>query len=732
MKTKLCMLLLMLSAYLLKADGLIIVPHPNEKNTPYPLEVRYHRVKVDIKNGIAKTNIDQEFYNPTNSRLEGIYIFPVPEGAIISGFSMDINGQEMQAELLPAEKAKGIYEDIVRRMKDPALLEYAGRDVFKVRIFPIEPRSSKKIRIQYGQMLKKDSGIVRYVYPLNTEKFSSKSIGDVSIKVNIETDEKIKMLFCSTHNVEITRKSDLQATIGFEASNVLPDMDFIVYYSTDRKDISVDLLTYKEEDEDGFFILNISPSYMMQEKEIIQKNIVFVVDTSGSMAGKKIEQAKNALDFCISNLNRKDRFDIVRFSTEAEVLFGELKTVDTKSIESAKTFIEKMRPVGGTNIEEALTMALSVLEGEDKNPASIIFITDGKPTIGLTDEDEIIRMVEQKNRKGVRIFVFGIDYEINTHLLDRIAEISSGYRDYVTPEEDIEIKITSFYEKIRYPVLSNIRIKINALNTYSTYPKKIPDLFKNSQIVITGRYKKGGSTEIILEGIVEGKKKSFEYNISFPHINPANEFIPHIWAAQHIGYLLDEVRLNGENKEVKEEIIEVATRYGIITPYTSFLIVEDEQRRESTGRTGNNASPLSSNMPASLLKSSEKEYRSMYKKSGKESVVASEEISALRTTQNYQQIYQGKDRLSYVDTSGRVHNLTSQVKNVQGRAVYQNGNIWVDSAVARTQNPRISRIQFGSPEYFDLIKKKPKAGQFLALSRNVQFILDGTLYEIYE
>ncbi len=738
MKTlKIATMALLLFAGMLKADGLIVIPNPvNPGSSPYPLEVKYHHVEVDIgKNGIAKTNISQEFYNPTGSRLEGMYIFPVPDGAIISGFSMDINGQEVSAELLSADKAKKIYEDIVRKMKDPALLEYAGRDAFKVRIFPIEPRSTKKINIRYGQLLKSDSGMVNYIYPLNTEKFSSKPVEEVRIKIHLETKEKIKTLFCPTHEIKIRKQDGYRAAVDFEEKNVLPDKDFSFYYSTDKSDIGVDLLTHKTGEEDGFFILNISPSDDLAYKEVLQKNIVFLIDTSGSMAGKKLEQAKNALAFCIENLNKKDRFEIIRFSTEAENLFGSLQTADEKNINSARTFIEGMRPMGGTNIEETLSGAFSAIEKDkNTNPASVIFITDGKPTIGMTDENGLAELVKKMNKDIARVFVFGIDYGINTHLLDRIAEISAGYRTYVTPEENLELKLSSFYEKIKFPVFSNLSIAYGGASVRSAYPKRLPDLFKNSPVVITGRYKKGGSTEITLEGTIAGGRKKFVYTLDFPTENAQNEFIPQIWAAQHIGYLLDEIRLNGENKEAKDEIIEVARKYGIITPYTSFLIMEEEDRRRSEGDSRPAVQLLRNEVAADekLNKSMEKDYGSIREKEGKGSVAASSEIYSLQNAVNSPQVYQGRERLSYTDGSGNKQNLASQVKNIQGRAVYQSNKIWIDSEIQNARNARTKKIQFASAEYFELFNNEPKSAQFLSLGKNVQFLMNNTVYEIYE
>ena len=245
-----------------RADGLIIVdeahwmprhPHPPQhwpRPTPAPrvyapLEVVYHHVEVKIDGQIATTSVDQEFYNPNNQRLEGTYLFPIPRGAQIDKFTMDIGGKMVEAELLPAAKARAIYEDIVRKLKDPALLEYADRDVFKVRVYPIEPHSNKRIKLSYTQVLKADAGLVNYTYPLNTEKFSAAPVKNVSIKVEITSGRPLKSIYSPSHTVEIKRHGSQRATVGFEANDVKPDTDFSLYFAPEKDELGVNLIAIR-------------------------------------------------------------------------------------------------------------------------------------------------------------------------------------------------------------------------------------------------------------------------------------------------------------------------------------------------------------------------------------------------------------------------------------------------------------------------------------------------------
>jgi Ca-activated chloride channel family protein len=696
------------------ADGLIVIPPPHprpspEAPAPYPLEVKYHHVETAIEELTAITSIDQEFYNPTSSRLEGYYLFPIPEGAVLSNFSMFINGKETAAELLDATKARAVYEEIVRKIIDPALLEYYGRGMFKARIFPIDPHSTKRVKISYKQSLERNNGTIGYTYPLNTEKFSSAPIADISVKVTITTKDNLKNVYCPSHEAEIIRKSSHTTTIGFEAQNVKPDKDFAVFYTTDNSAFGISLLTYREQGSDGFFFLNISPDYELGKNDIEEKDISFVLDVSGSMAGKKLDQAKKALRFCTANLNKGDRFEIVRFSTEAEGLFGKLTAADSTGRGKAARFIDNLKAIGGTNIEEALDLALAAKTTENR-PYTIIFITDGKPTIGKTGEDELLLLVKKTNSAGTRIFTFGIGDEINTHLLDKLTEATNAYRTYVTPEEDIEVKVSDLYTKVQSPVFTGITLDLGgSIDAVQLYPKTLPDLFRGSSITLLGKYRGHGAAEIALKGSVRGKLQTITYKAEFPGTADDHAFIGALWAARRIGYLLDQIRLNGEDKELIDEVTSLAKTYGIITPYTSYLIVEDEDQQVRQNPALEERRSLSKlvrrsdlGMGDGFMREKKMELDAMKSKSGAPSARAS-------------------------------RNVTQQVRFLKGWAFYNTGSNWIDNAVQRQKGSlQKKRIKFGSAGYFDLLKNFPEAGLFMSLGKSVIFMLDRNVYEIYE
>ena len=726
---KIILLLLTIFSKSIFADGFIVIPRPNPLPNPFPLEVVYHHVQVKIDGQSAVTKIDQSFYNPSQYQLEGFYIFPIPKGAVINNFTMEINGKETKAELLDSDKARKIYEDIVRQMRDPALLEYSEQNIFKLRIFPIEPRSEKKISISYSQILESDNNLIEYVYPLNTEKFSAKPLKNVSVKIDLKSNEKIKNIYCPTHEVDIVNKSDNHSIISFEAENTKPDSDFKLYFTKNSSTVGLSLLSYQSGKNDGYFLLSASPSIEIDKSNIESKDITFILDVSGSMSGEKLEQAKKALLYCVNNLNVGDYFNVVRFSTEAYSLFNSLKKVDKHNINEAKRFIDDLQAIGGTNIEEAFSLAFKNYNKSNR-PHFVVFLTDGKPTIGEMNDEKLIKRILNVNKSTSRIFTFGIGDEINTHLLDKLTDETKAWRTYVSDEEDIEIKVSNFYDKIQSPVLSDLKLDFDNVEVYQTYPKDLPDLFKGSNLLVFGRYKGNGKAKITLLGKLNGRLKEFSINEKLESNDDEYNFIPPLWASRRIGYLLDLIRLNGEDKELVEEITSLAREHGIITPYTSYLIMEDEEIRVRGGRLVDGLQSLAPR--PELKKENEADYLRMKDKSGRGSVEVSEEFQNLNSATNHSQTQQGSERLAYTDSKGEIKNLSQQVRNVLGRAVYQQDKFWVDSDLQKRQTSNVKRIQFNSDEYFVLLNKEPETAQFLALGQNVRFHYNNVYYEVYE
>ena len=725
-------------------------PFPPPRPHPFaPLDVNYVKIHTRITDQVAVTSVDQEFYNPNAARLEGTFVFPIPKGAHLNKFTMEIDGKQVEAELLPAEKAQHIYEDIVRKLRDPALLEYAGRDVFKVRIFPIEPNSKKRITLSYTELLKADDGLVSYVLPLNTEKFSAKPIRNVSVKVDLEGKRPLKSIYSPSHSVEVKRHSATSATAGYEANDVQPDTDFALYFAPEKDELGVNLVTHRRSDEDGYFLLLASPGVDVKEKQVVMKDVAFVLDTSGSMAGKKLEQAKKALQFCVENLNDGDRFEIIRFSTEVEPLFDKLVPASKSNRDRANDFIKDLKPIGATAIDDALRKALALRPGGEDRPFVVIFLTDGRPTIGTTDEDQIVANVKKENDGRTRVFCFGIGTDVNTHLLDRIAEDTRAVSQYVLPDEDLEVKVSSFFSKIKEPVLANPTLKFTGdIRATRLYPSPLPDLFKGEQMVLVGRYSGKGDAAVIVEGSVNGAARKFTYEVSFPDEASPNEFIPRLWATRRVGYLLDEIRLHGENAELRDEVTELARKYSIVTPYTAYLILEDETQRNVPmamrslqGFGGDGGARREAAQAWSDFKTESSggmavagaRFNRLYQAADAAAPATLNGALASRQALGLSNLPRAGAAPSPVDgDKERLVQYAQQTQFVAGKSFFQNEKQWIDSAVQKHPNAKQVRIQFGSAEYFDLVARHPQALPWLALGQNVQFVLDSTVYDIYE
>ncbi len=731
-----------------RGEGFIIIEPPvPEGHTPFlPIEVKSHNLDVKIENQVAVTAIDQTFFNPNNQRVEGTYMFPVPKGAHIDKFSMEIGGKMVEAELLPADKARKIYEDIVRKMRDPALLEYAGRDVFKVRIYPMEPRCMTLVKISYTELLRSDSGLVTYTYPLSMDKCSAWP-GSFGLKVKLKTDKPLASIYSPSHKVEIKRDGANRAVIGFESKDVKLDTDFHLVYSTETRGVGLSSMSCKTEGEQGYFLLLAAPTVDVKGAKPAPKDVAFVIDTSGSMAGAKLRQAKKALAFCVESLNEGDRFEIVRFSTEAEALFGKLADVNDNRRRRASEFIDDFKAAGGTAIAEALQTALKARPEKNDRPFVVIFLTDGLPTVGTRNISEIVDRVKKSGANNVRVFSFGIGSDVNTQLLDQIAESTRAFSQYVLADEDIEVKVSNFFTRINEPALTNLRLEFSGdVRPCKMHPAELPDLFKGDQLVVTGRYDRSGEADVKLTGMAAGREQTFDYKVRFEEGNAKDSFVPRLWATRRVGFLLDEIRMHGETKELRDEAAELARLYGIVTPYTAYLIVEDEDRRNvptaqrSMQEMSRDARKRAGGAQAWAGFKQDKEgagavanARSQnYLKQADQpanAIAAGVSASSMGVTPGFMGASSGGGFASRAGEE-RIAQYSPQTKFVNGRAFFQNGDQWMDSGAQKLVKRQ--RVQFNSDEYFALLKKHPEAAPWFALGRNLQLALDDTVYEIFE
>ena len=693
------------------ADGLLI-PRPVPGLPPMPrVDIRYHRVDVEINDPVAVTSVDQVFVNPYDRELEADYIFPIPENALVSRFTAWLGGHKMEAELLDAAQARKIYEDIVRKRKDPALLEYVGRGIYRLRVYPIPARGDVRIKIEYEQTLKADAGTVDYLYPLNTEKYSGSNLEECSVNVSVNSFENIGSLYCPTHPVKTERIGEKSMKAVYFEKDVRPDKDFIIHFTRQNSDFGFHLLTYKENGEDdGYFLGLISPP-VRDDLRNVNKNLIFLLDSSGSMRGEKIEQVVAALRFCLEGLKEGDRFNIIDYDDIIRPYKQEIVSASRENIDDALGFSRRIEAAGGTDIYDALEKACRMIPSDD-NPTYIIFLTDGLPTVGNTDIEQIIRNTTSLNEGRARLFVFGVGYDVNAHLLDRLTEENKGVAEYVAPNEDIEVKVSRLAGKISHPALTDLALTFNPKETNYVYPEILPDLFYGSEIVVVGRYSGSGSAKAILKGKSGRNEVSYEYSVKFSDGTRQDEYIAMLWANRRIGYLLQQLRLHGSSDELLREVVDLSRKFGIITEYTSYLVTGDEQERPDRFWY----------MPPS--EASIRLKKSMEglgeQQTGKSAFNQSRNLNAQALADQVPS--QGEVMIG--DEMKRFSNITQ----VGSQAFFQSGDNWVQSNL---KDDRFDiEIKAYSKAYFQLLEKDPSLGRYLALGNKVRFIIGSQVVQV--
>ena len=692
-------------AQFVQAQGIVVTRPPNISQVE-PLTLEHHYVSVSIDNQLAVTKIDQVFANPNDSQLEGTYLFPLADDVAVSDFVLYIDGKPVTAALLQKNEARDVYEGIVRASQDPALLEYVGRGVFQARVFPIPPNGERRIQLEYAQILKTDAELAKYTYPLRTEKFTPHPVGNVAVSLEIESPHPLTTIYSPSHDIAIRREHARHASVSYEGANVSAPRDFVCYYSVSDKDVSMSLLTHRgTPDAAGYFLLLISPKYDVKKTDILEKDFIFVLDRSGSMEGEKIEQAKAALRFCMRNLNDGDRFNLISFHTDVEPFSKKLVPVKDKR-EEALAFISHIDAQGGTNINDALLTALAA-EPDAARPRILVFLTDGEPTSGETEPVRILKNVSDANHrqgKQARIFVFGVGHDVNVQLLDKIAEQNGGTRQYVSPQENLEIAVTSFFTKVNEPVLANLALDMGHIQTKSLYPRRLPDLFRGSQLTVLGRFETAGDTLLTLIGDIGGEKQEFSDTAKFPAHQSDHGFLPQLWAQRKVAYLVDEVRLNGENEELVNEIVRLSKKYGIMTPYTSFLVTEEEPLlTEDDDGSFNERSELEAGESGAFKKFFEEPqfFRDF-----------SERSSALQAL-----------KLGTTETESAV-----SVKRIKNKTFHRREGVWTDSE--HDAETETEKIIFGSDAYFDLVATELELSHYLAIGKQVIVCYKDTCYEI--
>ncbi len=733
-------------------------PHPRPPR-PQPPQSTYKIQELDIQarliDQIAQVRVSQSFVNTGSRQLEVSFIFPLPYDGAIDSMTLMVDGKEYPAKLLPADQARKLYEDIVRKNKDPALLEWMGTGLFKTSVFPVPPGAKRTVTLRYSQLCRKHDGLTDFLFPLSTAKYTSAAVEKVSVRLTIESSEDIKNVYSPTHALKIKRPDSRRATISYESKNSIPTSDFRLLWDVGGGKLSAKVISYRpDKSQDGYFLLLASPeisvSKKASKKELPKKTVIFVVDRSGSMNGKKIVQAREALKFVLNNLGRGDLFNIVAYDGRVESFRPELQRYDDATRKAALGFVEGINAGGSTNIDAALSTALAQLTNSDR-PNYIVFLTDGRPTAGVTNEMKIADNAKKANRYNARLFAFGVGYDVNSRLIDRLVRDSSGQSEYVRPDEDIEERVSSLYRKIQSPVLTDVTIEF-ALDEHRAehgkpinrvYPQGRFDLFAGEQLVVVGRYKRPGAAKVVVSGKVNDTDGGTPLSLDFPatlvetSADDTHAFVEKLWAVRRVGEIIDELDLKGKNEELVKELVGLATKHGILTPYTSFMADENTNIHDLAGnsaRTRDNLRMLDRSSGASGF--AQRSYKGAMQKALNANVPAASmpAESSIAGRGGGMGGMMGRRGMGRPAMAGEAKDdvaAKQTVRNVGNRAFYLRNNQWVDSTLTEKQEKSPKRVKQFSDEYFALAKRLGRGmSQYLTFDEPVIVNLHGQAYLI--
>ncbi len=695
------------------------------------------QVRIQIDGRIARVEVEEQFRNSGGAVAEGTYLYPMPGEAVFTDFSLWMGEQEVRGEMMQAEQARGVYEEIVRRLKDPALLTLEGHGLIRARVFPIQPGETRKVVLRYTQMLDRSGDALRLRYSIgNRGREAPHSRGDngggssdvFGFRVALPSNTDLGTPYSPTHQIT-TRKVGGRTVVTLD-----PDAsgDVELFIPMRRGLVGTSLITHAPGSENGFFMLLLAPPES-EEGEVQPRDLSLVVDVSGSMSGDKIEQARAAIRQALGTLSSNDRFRLIAFSSTVRNFRAGFVPATAANVAAARGFADNLVANGGTNIAGALDAVLDRPTDSERLPI-IIFLTDGIPSVGEQAPDRIAQAAADRIGRN-RLFTFGVGHDVNTYLLDRLSHEGHGSAAYVAPDADVEVAVGSLVSKIQHPALVNLHIVSTPVRLAQTYPAELPDLFFGEELVVFGRYRSEGHGAIVIEGERNGRKERFTVQASFPASEDHNDFIPKLWASRRIGELTRQIRIEGASSDLVRQVRDLGLTYGILTEYTSYLVQEPASEgpmvgapRDEVSRRAQNGNGAPST-PGSRIDASPQYIDGITVKSGSGGTgMAAPAPSAQTGTTSFE----SADASSKMAATGslsdanriaerRVRQLSAgnetQVLRVGSKLFRQSSGTWID--LAQIDSLPVTEVAAYSEAYFALARALPEINEYLSIGNDV-------------
>ena len=710
-------------------------------------------VDASIRNQVAEVQVAQTFKNRSNRTLQVKFIFPLPYDGAIDQMTFMVDGEELEGRLLEADKAREIYQSYVRRSQDPALVQWIGTGMFQTQVFPVPAGAERTVSLRYTQICKRQGSLNDWLLPLSPAKFTSSPIGEINIRGRIRSETKLGNVYSPSHDIEIDRDGDKVVRFEYEAKASVPTRDFRVMWDAGDDAVQMSVVSHRPDpDQDGYFMLMIQPQFpeVSDDQKKSGKNVILVLDKSGSMRGEKIDQARRAAAYVVDKLRSRDRFTLINYDSRVETFRSELTSGDKATRADAEEYIDSMLAGGSTNIDAALAKALDFTATAD-GPAYVVFMTDGQPTVGEKNGMKIAENVKRHLNEQTRLFSLGVGHDVNSRLLDKLSSICLGQTMYVRPGEPLDNIISQLYDRIGAPALTDAKLRLTVGGkegrTRQIYPSEMYDLFSGDQLVIVGRYRKPGELKIKLTGNFRGKKQEYVFEDEFPKQTGSgrNVFVERLWATRRIGQIIDDIDLYGENQELVDELIMLSKKHGILTPYTAYLAEEQTDLNDlSRGRQVAQGNLQQLQQESGELAFRQRDFKSQLKSAGRATQSEAMDEANLSLPGGLG----GKLGLRPA-VNGPARNLNGQqqggqqsgplqhgnkrraVMQLGSRTFFYKGDRYIDSEASDEQIAKAVEMEQFSDEYFDLIRKLGERSKaFLAESTKLLVLIDGKAYLI--
>jgi Ca-activated chloride channel family protein len=655
-------------------------------------------VRVELADHVLHYEVEERFVNRGGRVGEADYIFPLPGDAAFQDLKLSINGQLVSGEMMNAGEARRIYEGIVRAQRDPALVEWMGHGLVRARIFPLNPGEEKRVVIRFQSVAPREGDALRIDYFRGTAPSGSASTvrddGASSFVVTYRPNAELGNPYSPTHRLDVAdRDGRREVTVRGDAR----DVTLLVPV---RKSCaaSIAMLPYAPGNEDGFALITVSPPASRRD-ETTPRDVTLVLDVSGSMSGRKIEQARAAGRQLLGTLRPSDRFRLIDFSSDVRTFRDEFVPASSENVRQAMRYFDALEANGGTNIEGALREALRPTTPSGRLPL-VLFVTDGEPTVGERTPQGLASIAASL-RHDARVFSFGLGADVNVTLLEQLALDGRGTSQFVRPDESVERMVGVVAERLVDPVLTDVRVRTEGgVRLSRMLPSQTTDVFAERDLVLFARYSGHGSSRIVVEGRRRGQPVRWESTVDFPDRERENPFVARLWATQRVGFLSAEKRKSGGNAEIDDEIRSLGERYGIPTEFTSYLVMEPGLvANRMTRRLSMPPSPAAAgaagavNAPAAA--------RDM-------SFEAAKAASAQRTITN---------AVALDSMAAASEARDSGTRRVDGRTFVLDNGVWTD--VRFKPGMQKLAIKPYSKAYFDLVAQLPELRPVFALGSRV-------------